>query len=185
MTKEQTEGQTLPQPNEHQADDFAAALEAAKDLETVQNIVTHAVRKLVDAAGATIVFRDGEHCFYADEDSIAPLWKGQRFPIRECVSGWAMLNDRSATVPDIRRDERVPLDAYLPTFVRSLVMVPVGVDEPIAAIGAYWAVRRKDLGEYEVAKMERLARLAAEAIDRIGLENAVWAPTFRLPQARR
>lgn len=178
-------GQTLPQPADLGADAYAAALAGAKDLETVQNIVTHAARELVHAAGATIVLREGDQCFYADEDAIAPLWKGQRFPIRECVSGWAMLNRRSATVPDISRDQRVPLDVYRPTFVRSLVMVPVGLDEPIGAIGAYWAVRRRDLGEAQVRQLERLAELAAKAIAEIGLDNAAWAPTFRLPQQRR
>lgn len=178
-------GQPLVQPTDLRADAYAAPLAGAKDLETVQNIVTNAARELVHAAGATIVLREGDQCFYADEDAIAPLWKGQRFPIRECVSGWAMLNRRSATVPDISRDERVPLDVYRPTFVRSLVMVPVGLDEPIGAIGAYWAVRRRDLGEAQVRQLERLAELAAEAIAEIGLDNAAWAPTFRLPQQRR
>lgn len=180
-----TLGQSLRQATEADTDDYAPALAAARDLETVQYVVTHAARDLVHAAGATIVLRDGDQCFYADEDAIAPLWKGQRFPIRECVSGWAMLNRRSATVPDISRDSRVPLDVYRPTFVRSLVMVPVGLDEPVGAIGAYWAVRRRDLGDLQVHRLERLADLAARAIAGIGLENAAWAPTFGLPQQRR
>lgn len=180
-----TLGQSLPQATEADTDAYAPALAAARDLETVQYVVTRAARELVRAAGATIVLRDGDQCFYADEDAIAPLWKGQRFPIRECVSGWAMLNRRSATVPDISTDERVPLDVYRPTFVRSIVMVPVGLDEPIGAIGAYWAVRRRDLGDVQVRTLERLADLAARAIARIGLEHAAWAPTFGLPQQRR
>ena len=32
-----------------------------------------------------------------------------------------------------------PLDAYRPTFVKSLVMTPVRLEDPVAAIGAYWA----------------------------------------------
>ena len=26
---------------------------------------------------------------YADEDAIGKLWKGQRFPMSTCISGWA------------------------------------------------------------------------------------------------
>jgi len=50
-------------------------------------------RRLVGSDGITLVLRDGDSCFYAEEDSIAPLWAGQRFPMTECISGWAMLHD--------------------------------------------------------------------------------------------
>jgi GAF domain-containing protein len=43
-----------------------------------------------------------------------------------------------AILPDIYADARVPHDAYRPTFVKGLVMVPVPQERPIAAIGAYW-----------------------------------------------
>jgi hypothetical protein len=46
-----------------------------------------------------------------------------------------MLNDDVAIVPDITGDDRVPLEAYRPTFVKSLVMVPVGTQKPLRAIG--------------------------------------------------
>jgi GAF domain-containing protein len=161
----------------------AAALAGAKDLATLQGIVTHTARDLVAADGATIVFRDGDYCFYADEDSIAPLWKGQRFPLRECVSGWAMLARRPAVVPDIWRDPRIPADVYRPTFVQSLVMVPIGEGEPVGAIGTYWADRRLDLGNQQVRVLEQLAAEAAHAIAAIGLENAPWAPNFRIDGA--
>ncbi len=44
-------------------------------------VVRHAARELTGADGATFVLRDADKCFYADEDAIAPLWKGQRFPM--------------------------------------------------------------------------------------------------------
>ena len=43
--------------------------------------------KLVGADGATFVLRDGDCCYYVDEDAISPLWKGQRFPLEACISG--------------------------------------------------------------------------------------------------
>ncbi len=50
-----------------------------------------------------------------------------------------MLNRQIAVIPDIYLDPRIPHEAYRPTFVKSLVMVPVREADPIAAIGAYWA----------------------------------------------
>ena len=154
-------------------------LAAVGDLTRVGEVVRTAARALSGAMGATFVIREGDHCFYADEDAIAPLWKGQRFPIDTCISGWAMLHRSSTVVPDIETDARIPLEAYRPTFVRSLVMVPVGLPRPVAAIGAYWSMPRTPQRE-EVAALEALAAAAGTAIARIGLEDAPWAPSSHL-----
>jgi GAF domain-containing protein len=100
-------------------------LSLARDLDTVMKIVRTAARKLTGADGATFVLRDNGLCYYAEEDAIAPLWKGSRFPMTACVSGWAMLNQRPAVIEDIYADDRIPADAYRPTFVKSLAMVPI------------------------------------------------------------
>ncbi|MFF0340816.1 GAF domain-containing protein [Kribbella sp. NPDC004875] len=153
------------------------ALETAATLDEVGQIVRREARSRTGAQGATFVLREENYCFYADEDAIAPLWKGQRFPITSCVSGWAMLHDETAVVPDISVDERIPLEAYLPTFVRSLAMVPVGSPTPVAAIGAYWS-RHYQASPDEIAALQSLAGQTAAAIKRIGLDDAPWAPTF-------
>jgi signal transduction histidine kinase len=114
-------------------------LSLARDLPAIVEIVRHAARSLVSADGATFVLRDGDQCFYLDEDAIAPLWKGHRFPMQACISGWAMLNRQPAVIDDIYQDARIPHDAYRPTFVRSLVMMPIRTVAPIGAIGVYWA----------------------------------------------
>jgi signal transduction histidine kinase/CheY-like chemotaxis protein len=132
------------------------ALSLARDLQTVMDIVRHAARRLVAADGATFVLKDQDRCFYADEDAIAPLWKGQRFPLTACVSGWVMLNRRPASIPDIYADDRVPHDAYRPTFVKSMVMTPIRTAAPVGAIGVYWARRH----EATVEEMELLTALA-------------------------
>jgi GAF domain-containing protein len=156
---------------------LAAAFDAAQTLADIGAVVRVEARRLTGAQGATFVLREDDRCFYADEDAIAPLWKGQRFPIITCISGWAMLHDETAVVPDIHADERIPLAAYLPTFVRSLVMVPVGSPAPAAAIGAYWS-RSHRATKRQIHDLQHLAALTARAIDRIGLADAPWAPTF-------
>ena len=158
---------------------YGPALARARSIEQVGHIVRTAARRVTKADGATFVLREGGFCFYADEDAIAPLWKGQRFPLTECISGWAMLHNESVAVPDIERDARIPLAAYRPTFVRSLVMVPIDRTEPVGAIGAYWAAT--GACSDHLAVLEALADSAAAAISRIGLQDAPWAPNFRVP----
>lgn len=63
-------------------------LSLARRLETIMEIMRVAARELTGADGATFVLRDQDQCFYADEDAIAPLWKGQRFPMKICLGGW-------------------------------------------------------------------------------------------------
>lgn len=145
-------------------------LSLAPDLPAVQQVVRTAARELADCDGATFVLRDGEQCYYADEDAIAPLWKGHRFPLEACISGWAMLQRQHVVVPDIDVDERIPHDAYRPTFVRSLVMVPVRTLDPIAAIGAYWAARHTAT-DTEVALLQGLANATSVALDKLDVRT--------------
>lgn len=112
---------------------------AVRDLPSLMKIVRHAVRELTGADGATLILRENGQCHYVDEDAIGPLWKGQRFPLEACISGWAMLHAQAVAIEDIYADPRIPHAAYRPTFVRSLSMVPIGRDEPVGAIGCYWA----------------------------------------------
>ena len=159
---------------------YRSDLASARTIERVGRVVRSAARRVSGADGATFVLRDGDLCFYADEDAIAPLWKGQRFPMTECISGWAMLHHASVAIPNIELDHRIPLAAYRPTFVRSLVMVPIGRGEPVGAIGAYWAANGR-ASAAALAALDKLAASAADAIGRIGLDDAPWAPSFRVP----
>ncbi len=163
-------------------------LSRARTLEAVQAIVRHAARELTGADGATFVLRDGDLCFYADEDAIAPLWKGLRFPMSACISGWSMINRRSAVIEDIYADPRIPAEAYRPTFVRSLAMVPIRREAPIGAIGNYWAVNRAPT-EAEVSLLQALADSTSTAIENVSLyrelEGRVRERTLALEAAHR
>lgn len=138
-------------------------LSIAQSFAEVMEIVTHAARTLLGAEGITFVVREGDFCHYAEEDAISRLWRGRRFPMKACISGWCMLERRAAVIPDIYQDRRIPQDAYRPTFVRSLAMVPVRQDDPIAAIGAYWARTRK-ISAAELELLQCIANAAALAI---------------------
>jgi signal transduction histidine kinase len=146
--------------------DVVQALSQARDVATVTRIARDAARELTGADGSTFVLRDGDKCYYADENAIAPLWKGKRFPMEICISGWVMLNAKSTTIPDIYADPRIPAEAYRPTFVKSLAMVPIRREAPIGAIGNYWAEPHTPTDE-EVAVLQALADTTS-----VALENA-------------
>jgi len=161
-------------------------LSLARDLEQVQHIVRVTARELVGSDGATFVLRDGEQCYYADEDAIEPLWKGSRFPIEACISGWTMLNKQPAVIEDIYLDDRIPHAAYRPTFVKSLAMVPIRSLDPIGAIGNYWADEHLATPE-EIALLQALADATSVAMENITvynqLEQRVADRTAALEQA--
>jgi diguanylate cyclase (GGDEF)-like protein len=148
-------------------DEFANA----RTLPDVQRLVHGAARRLTDADGATLILRDGGECCYVDEDAIEPLWKGSRFPLENCISGWAMLHGEPAVVEDVYDDPRIPQDLYRPTFVKSLLIVPIGA-RPIGAIGMYWARPHRPADE-QVAAARALAGSAAAALERARLTQEV------------
>jgi signal transduction histidine kinase len=139
-------------------------LSLARDLSTIIEIVRHAARALVHADGATFVLRDADRCFYVDEDAIGSLWKGQRFPMNACISGWTMLNRQPAVIEDIYQDSRIPHDAYRSTFVKSLVMTPIRTVAPVGAIGVYWATAHLATRE-ETELLQALADSTSIAIE--------------------
>jgi GAF domain-containing protein len=134
------------------------------DLAGATGVLSVTVRERLGADGATVVLRDGDCCFYADEDAVGPLWKGKRFPLEKCISGWAMIHGVPVAIADIYADPRIPWDAYRPTFVKSLAMAPVGAS-PIAALGAYWANRHFPTDD-ELRALRELGKLAEDALRR-------------------
>jgi two-component system CheB/CheR fusion protein len=158
-------------------------LSSARELSSVTAVVRVAARALTGADGVTFVLKEQDHCFYADEDAISPLWKGRRFPLRTCISGWVMRHRTPVAIRDIYQDDRIPHDAYRPTFVKSLLMVPVRSDDPVAAIGAYWADEHEATGA-EQSTLEALARAASLALVNVQLWSDLMSALEREQQAR-
>lgn len=155
-------------------------------------VVRRAARELTGADGATFVLLDrrseGDFCYYADEDAITPLWKGNRFPVRSCISGWAMINKETVVIGDIYADPRIPVDLYEPTFVRSLVMAPIRKSDPLGAVGTYWKDKREPTEE-EVRILEALTDITAVTIELVqvyqDMERLVETRTMQLEERNR
>ena len=163
-------------------------LSLARDLDTIMAITRRAARELTGADGATFILRDGDQCYYADEDSIAPLWKGQRFPMERCISGWVMKHRQPAVSEDVLSDPRIPAEAYRPTFVQSLLVVPIRQEAPIGAIGNYWAKTHSPTPE-EIRILQTLANMTAVAMKSTevyaDLERRVRNRTVQLEAANK
>lgn len=142
-------------------------LAGAHEFYQVTAIVREAARQLTGADGVTFVLRAGERCNYVDESAISPPWKGQSFPVDYCISGWAMLNHQVAVIPDVYEDARIPHEPYRSTFVKSLLMVPVRPQDPLAAIGAYWS-QHYMANATELTLLQSLARASDWQITRAG-----------------
>jgi two-component system CheB/CheR fusion protein len=136
-------------------------------IEHILQIVRSAARRLVAADGVALAVRHGDEVQYIEEEAVGPLWKGQRFPLSTCVSGWVMTHGTPAVIPDIYADPRVLQDAYRPTFVKSMAMVPIG-NPPFAAIGAYWA----GLHEATDQEIETLKAIADSAMIQVDSSRA-------------
>ncbi|MCR5879779.1 HWE histidine kinase domain-containing protein [Phenylobacterium sp. J367] len=143
-------------------------LTAATRTSEVLEVLRHAVRTLTLARGVAVVARAEGLCHYLADDAGSALWPERRFPMEECVSGWAMLNGAPAVISDIYLDNRIPHEIYRSTFVRSLIMTPIGEGRAYAAFGAYWDHTRQH-SPADVELLGALGSCAASALERIWL----------------
>lgn len=144
--------------------DAVGLLAGAGSIEEVVEIIRRTGRRLIGSDGITVILRDEDRCHYVEEDAIRPLWRGQKFPMQSCISGIAMMTGDTVVIPDIAKDPRVPYHLYSETFVKSMVMVPVRVDDPLGAIGAYWSEAFEPSAD-TIETLEMLARAAATAFE--------------------
>jgi GAF domain-containing protein len=152
--------------------DAIETLAGAGAIDDVVATLRATARRLIGADGIAVILREDEQCWYVEEDAMGPLWKGHRFPLASCISGWAMVHRQTVNIPDVRDDPRIPQELYRDTFVRGLLMVPVRSADPIGAIGAYWSDCYRATKE-QVATLERLARATATAMENIRLVAAL------------
>ncbi|MFA5046881.1 MAG: CHASE domain-containing protein, partial [Paludibacter sp.] len=149
-------------------------LTLARSMDEIINSVMSVARNLTEADGVTFVLRDEDQCSYVNEDSIKPLWKGQKFPLEKCISGWTMLHRELVIIEDIYKDARIPHEAYRPTFVKSLAMIPIRTKNPVGAIGVYWATNHRPTNE-QIVVIQTLADATAIAMENLTFYNELDA----------
>ena len=132
---------------------------SAHTTESLMPTICRGARAITGADGSALIFREGEECYCACEDSIAPLWKGKRFPISICPRNWGNSEGEGFVVEDIRSDSRVGADLYRSTFVKSIALVPFNPRKSSGMIGCFWARHYHATTE----QMEFLKALAAGA----------------------
>jgi len=141
-------------------------LAKARSLDEIVSSVKVAARKLTNADGATFILREGDKCYFIDEDALYPLWKGLRFPLEERIGGWAILNKEMVIAEDIYKDERINSDVYKHTFVNSLAMFPIRMENPVGVIGIYWSKNYRPT-EDEIIIVKTLADATSIAMENV------------------
>lgn len=121
-----------------------------------------------------MILREGDLWHYVEEDGIGPLWKGHTFPAVACISGWSMINRKTAVIPDIATDERIPQELCANTFA----MAPVRAEQPISAIGAYWS-QRYSPADWEIDTLDALAEATAAAFENAEFMEAITKPRIK------
>lgn len=164
MEFENMGGEDSPAALQH----LVRALQRLRTLPEIADLVSRTTRSLTSADGSTVVLRDGDLCHYFEEDAISELWKGKRFPVASCISGWCMRTGQSAVIRDVFADPRIPHEVYRRTFVRSMAMVPVSEAKPIAALGAYWADGRS-IESTTVDQLVAIASIARPHLSRLNV----------------
>ena len=154
--------------------DALALLGRTASVEASLEVLRAHARAIGCADGVTVVRREGAEVVHVGEDAVAPLWTGRRFPIGVCVSGLAMTERRPIYIPDIRRDARVPQDVYAATFVASLAMFPLGLGEPIGALGIFWA-QDNPAEPDALALLDTLVRSANSTFERLAVAQEIAA----------
>jgi K+-sensing histidine kinase KdpD len=154
-------------------------LSHAREMQQIVEIVHRAAQQLTGADSAAFVLREGEYARYVAESAAEPIWSGRRFPLRNCVSGWAITERRSIAIADVYRESRVPIEHYRATFVQSLAAVPIRSAEPLGAIAVHWADRHECTAD-ELMLLEALANTTAVAIENV----RVYASLERLVEER-
>jgi two-component sensor histidine kinase len=144
------------------------SLARAGGSDEIVDILRATARRLIGSDGIALILADGDRCHYIEEDAVGPLWKGRKFAMAECISGWSMMNNQTAVIPDIAKDDRIPYHLYADTFVKSLVMTPIGVRNPVGALGAYWSAAYQPTN-YEIETVQTLARVTATALENANL----------------
>ncbi|MGW0231958.1 GAF domain-containing protein [Actinopolymorpha singaporensis] len=153
---------------------FQGRLEGCETLDELQTQVCLLARELLDATGATLVLVDGDKSHHVAEDSAFSLWLDCRFPLTQCLSGWAILHATTAVSPDVHNDQRTCREEDLPVPVHSAIMSPLGGEAPFGAIGACWT-RAGVPNAQLVATLEKVATLTTVALRRFGVPSSASA----------
>ncbi|MDD1417173.1 diguanylate cyclase, partial [Dolichospermum sp. ST_con] len=111
----------------------------ACSLEQIMDIALDAARKITKSDGAVFVLLDHGFCYYANENSTTPLWKGQRIPLNLSIAGGVMLNNKPIIFADgHNNDDTIGHNFHECTFVKSMVMVSLCNHKQKGTIGLYW-----------------------------------------------
>jgi len=106
------------------------AIAAGDDFEAVMRLVAgYALRLLPNAAGATILLREGDQLAHRAGSGEAEGLEGLRLPIEGSFAGRAVTTGKPVMCLDSEKDARVNRDLYRAVGLRSVMVIPLTVDD--------------------------------------------------------
>ncbi|MEW6001653.1 MAG: HD domain-containing phosphohydrolase, partial [Nitrospirota bacterium] len=148
----------------------SAALRTARSRAEIMSLILDQLIDLLQAEGAALAIRD-----LSNSDSIIELakgawekWEGLRLPRGEGVSGYVIdtgqqyLNNNVLDDPRFAWPERV-------ADLHAVACIPLIAEEQ--TIGALWLGRKADINECELRLLMAVANIAANAIQRVTLNE--------------
>lgn len=148
------------------------AISRAHTLTDLTRLVVEAARVLLRADGATFMVCEDDLCHYIDESAVEPLFGDLKVPRAHCIGGWVMAQQCTAVVTNLASESRLRPEDYADTWVRSLVMAPIGSERVFGGLGAYWRTQHEPTA-VEVRDLEILAHAAAAAVENLDLHDAL------------
>jgi signal transduction histidine kinase/ActR/RegA family two-component response regulator len=145
-------------------------LSRARSIERIAELLCRAARSLTGSDGAAVALREGPAWRYLEENAVGPLWKGQRFELSDDVVGFVTAQRQCAFIEDIHADERFSLERFRSTFVVSTLVVPLGSDDPIGTVEAFWATAHRGSAE-EASLVQAIADAASVALENIRVQS--------------
>ncbi len=145
-------------------------INALQDIISVKNsidlrkIILRAAQKLTNSDGVIFVVNENNFCNYIAENSGEHILRGKKIPIESSICGWALLNKKSVVIDDINEDKTVKQNEYKNTSIKSLIILPIGIDLPKKAIAMYW--NEKNIAtSIDLYHLQLLTKSAFKAIE--------------------
>ncbi|MCW3787459.1 PAS domain S-box protein [Plebeiibacterium sediminum] len=110
----------------------------AKNNIDLQNIILNTARKLSNSDVVNYVVTENNFCNYIAENSNERILRGKKFPLDSSICGWSILKKTIIVIDDISQDNTVKQNEYKNTSLKSLIILPIGLDLPKAAIAICW-----------------------------------------------
>ena len=146
--------------------------QAARDLDTVLNIVTCRAQEVASADGAVIEIAEGDEMVYRAVSGTATAHLGLRLRRAASLSGRCVAEGRTLSCTDTETDPRVDQDACRRIGVRSLVVLPLTFLGRTVGVLKVYSGQPNGIAAEDLPPLEMMVSLAVAALSAVSEDQA-------------